>query len=493
MLAPISWLKEFVEIKNSMKELMWKMTEAGLTCEAYKTIRLASSAYNKSGDEIVLDFEVTPNRPDWMSIVGIAREISAIFDTKFKEPDSKVSIPTIKNPLEIKIVPNYKIVPRVTSVIIRNVSVKASPPWMQKKLRQVGLRPINNLVDITNYVLWLYGNSLHVFDYDKIKDKRMSVEEAKGGEAFRSLDGLEYTLPKGAIIIKDKDRVIDLIPLKGGENTAVSDKTKNVLLHSIICNPIAVRRVSQTLGLRSDSSAIAERGMDPRGTIKALEHALSLILELAGGEVASEIFDHKEKEFIPWTLELGLKNLEKVLGINVPKKEVLDILTRLRLSPKLRRDRVECTVPTYRGDLKLEEDLIEAVARIHGYNAFPKTLPIGQVPTKLIPYYKDYRIDERVKHLLIAAGYSEVYTYSLVSEKDLNLIGINSEHAFGFQFPALYGVFPRLIPTTKSSGSLAVIFIVKISFVYAFPMTSFPIILIPSLFGSGYFCSSFRR
>lgn len=411
MLIPISWLKDFVDIKIPLKELMWKMTEAGLTCESYKNI----------DGEIVLDVEVTPNRSDWMSMLGIAREIAAITKSKLKYPIPKLKLEKPKTFLEIKIKPNYAIVPRITSVVIKNVTVKPSPDWLQKRILQIGLRPINNLVDITNFCLWIYGNSLHVFDYDKIRDNKMVVESAKGGEPFRSLDGIDYTLPKNAIIIKDKGRVIDLVPLKGGENTAVSNPTKNVLLHSIICNPTAVRRVSQALKLRSDSSTIAERGMDPNGTITALTHALILILKLAGGEAASEILDHKEHEFKPWSLDLNLMKLEKVLGMKITSKEVVDILNRLNLSPKPKKNKITCAIPTYRGDLKIEEDLIEEVARIHGYNNFPKSLPTATTPSQKIPYYFDDKLHLYLKNLLAALGYSEVMNYSLISKNIVNL------------------------------------------------------------------------
>src|SRR3989344_3346638 len=200
MKIPLSWLNEFVNVdKKNLKDLMWKMTEAGLTCENYETVE----------GNIVLDIEVTPNRPDWMSILGVAREIAAITGNSLTIPVPKINIKKPNNPLEIKIKPQFKIVPRITSLIIRGVTVTHSPDWLKKRIIQIGLRPINNLVDITNYVLWLHGGLLHVFDYDKIMGHEMTVTLAKGGEPFRSLDGLDYILPKNAIIIKDSQRIID--------------------------------------------------------------------------------------------------------------------------------------------------------------------------------------------------------------------------------------------------------------------------------------------
>lgn len=405
MLIPLSWLKEYVDIKLPFPKLAESLSAAGLTVEKWE---------EKDG-EIIFDPEVTPNRPDWMSVYGIAREIAAITNSKLQIPNSK-QIPKPKNKLEIKIKPNFAIIPRMTSVIIKDVTVKLSPEWLQKKIKQIGLRPINNLVDITNYVLWLYASPLHVFDYDKIRGHQISVELSRGGEDFRSLDGLDYKLPKNAIIIKDVGRVIDLPPLKGGENTAVSGTTKNVLLHSVVCDPILTRRASQALNLRSDSSAVAERGADPNGTIPTVHKALELILELAGGEAASEILDHKEKDFKPWTVELNHDRLEKVLGIKISSKEVTDILERLG---------IKNSIPTFRQDIQIEEDLIEEVGRIYGYNNFPKTLPASAVPTTSVAYKKDYDSEYAVKQILVGAGYSEIYSYSLVSEDQLIKLGLD--------------------------------------------------------------------
>ncbi len=423
MLIPLSWLKEYVDIKMPFPELAAKLSAAGLTVEVWHEDPPAG------GGDIIFDPEITPNRPDWMCIYGIAREISAITGAKLKKVDYTVKIPAIKNPLPLDLKPNYAIVPRITSVIIKNVKVKPSPEWLAKRIKQIGLRPINNLVDITNYVLWTYGSLLHVFDYDKIRGHQLTVELSRGGEAFRSLDGIDYTLPKDAIVIKDVGRIIDLLPIKGGENTASYTETKNVLLHSVVIDPIITRRTSQALGLRSDSSAIAERGLDPNGTVKAVNYALALILELAGGEVASEIMDHKAKDFPSWTLDMNHERLEKVLGIPATSKKVFDILTSLELETTMKQSNnsiiYHVTVPTFRNDLHIEEDLIEEVGRIIGYDNFPKTLPESAVPTTKVAYARDYDLEYEVKQTLKGAGYTEIYTYSLVSEKQLLNLSID--------------------------------------------------------------------
>ncbi|KKR30684.1 phenylalanine--tRNA ligase subunit beta [Candidatus Woesebacteria bacterium RIFCSPHIGHO2_01_FULL_39_32] len=404
MKAPISWLKEYVDIKLPLRQLMWKMTEVGLTCESYE----------KVGDDIVLDVEVTANRPDWMSLVGVAREVAAIQGSKLRLP----TIPDIPKPtktLPIDFKTDYKLIERWSAVILSGIEIKPSPDFIQERLKLIGLRPINAIVDITNYVMFEAGIPMHAFDYDEIKENTMSLELSRGGEKFISVDEIDYKLPKDAMIIKDSKRIIDLVGIKGGLNSGITQKTKNILLHVTIDNPVLIRRTSQQLGLRSEASAIYERGPDKGATVNSLKRAANLIIKYANGSVCSEIYDFKEKDFNPWELKLNLPRLEKTLGIKIPDNEVIDILKRLNLSPKVKNDTLVCTIPTYRGDLKIEEDIIEEVARLWGYNKFPKTLPKGVVSSKKVPYYYDRDFELELKNLMVASGYTESLTLSLVS------------------------------------------------------------------------------
>lgn len=404
MLAPISWLKEFVDIRLPLPKLMWKMTEAGLTTESF----------HKEGSEIILDVEVTPNRPDWLSILGLARDLAAIQQVKVTETVlSNIPSPTSHLLLTIRV--DKKTCPRYTGIVIGDVKVADSPEWIKKRLKLVGLRPINNLVDITNYVMWERGVPIHVFDYDKFANKSLVMSQTEGGEKFTSVDGISYKLPKNTIIIKDGETVIDLCGIKGGENTGISPATRNIFIHVPIYQPQIIRKTSQALNLRSDASYIYERGANAGGTLDTLKRVVALTLELAGGKVASKIIDEKIAAFNPWRLELSLERLAKILGIEIPVKKVLEILTNLNLSPKLSGQKIICTIPTYRGDLKLEEDLIEEVARIYGYNNFPQTLPVGETRTKKVPYFFDDSFHLALKNLLAGSGYSEVMTFSLIS------------------------------------------------------------------------------
>ncbi len=420
MLAPLSWIKDYVNIKSDIKSLIERLGEVGLGTESIEK--------TKDGDTI-LDLEITPNRPDCLSILGIAREVAAIGNTKIKYPSLKTDLKPQKSAkiLPLKIHTNFDINPRLTGIIINNVTVKDSPEWLKEKLEKLGQKPINNIVDITNFVMYELGNPIHSFDYHKITGHEMWIKQSLGGEKFESVDGISYHLPKGAIILEDQEKIFDLIGIKGGKNSGTYKDTKCVFITVEVDDPVLIRKASQALSLRSDASAIFERNVNRGGTIDALKRTVDLILENAGGEIASELYDLKKENFEPWKLSLRLDRLNKLLGIEILEKKVLEILTSLNLSPKLQNGKVECTIPTYRNDLKLEEDLIEEVARIYGYSNFPQNLPEGEIPINTIPYFKNYKIDEKVKNLLISSGFSEIYTYSLVSENDLLDAGINSE------------------------------------------------------------------
>lgn len=408
MLIPISWLKDFVEIKLPLKELMWKMTEAGLTCESYKKI----------GNDIVLDVEVTANRPDWMSIIGVAREIAAIQNLELKSRKEDV-LPKKSENLSIKLIPDFNLFDRWTGIIIKDVKIGQSPKWLADRIKLMGHSPINNIVDTTNYVMYELGIPMHAFDYDEIKGQIMKVQKAVGGEDFTSVDNISYKLPKGAIIIKDSDRIIDLAGIKGGLNSGIKETTKNIFLHVTIDNPVLIRKTSIELGLRSEASAIYERGPDKGGTINSIKRAANLIINLAGGKIASDLIDLKKDKFDPWKVTLSEENMEKILGIKINTKVAVNILSKLNLNPKKVAKGIECTIPTYRGDIKIEEDLIEEVARIYGYNNFPLTLPKGSVLKNKIPYYFDDSIHIKLKQILTAAGYSEVMNLSLISEETI--------------------------------------------------------------------------
>jgi len=442
MLVPLSWLKEYVDITLTPKELAEKLTEVGLGVEKI----------TKTPDDTIFELEITPNRPDCLSIIGIAREIAAIERKSIRYPKFKTILkPSSHLPggklLPLIIKTDSEINPRFTGIIITGIKVGESPKWLKEKLEKMNQRSINNIVDITNYVMLELGNPIHAFDYDKIVGNTMIVYQTKGGEKFESVDGLKYRLPKDAVVISDKEKIIDLCGIKGGKNSGTYEGTKTIFIRVPVEISNLTRRTSQALGLRSEASSIFERGVDTNGTIDALKRTTDLVLELARGEIASDLYDIKSGNFKPWKLKLRICRLSQILGIEIPDKRVLGILEALNLSPILKKNIIETTIPTYRNDLKIEEDLIEEVARIYGYNNFPKTMPIGKIPITKIPYFKDYRLDEKVKNILKASGFSEIYTYSLIGEKDLPE-GMNSQDILRVDNPVSRD-FEYLRPTLK--------------------------------------------
>ena len=472
MLAPLSWLKEYVDTTLSPKELGERLTEVGLSTEKI----------TKVDDDIIFEFETTPNRPDLLSIIGIAREIAAIERKSIRYPKIKTNLKPSSHmssgsTKSVLIKTDPEINPRFTGIIVDNIKVGKSPNWLKEKLLKIGQRPINNIVDITNYVMFELGNPIHAFDYEKIIGRTMDVERTKGGELFKSVDGISYHLPKDAVIIKDKENVIDLCGIKGGFKSRTSEGTKTIFIRVPVENAILIRRASQALGLRSDASSIFERGVNKGGTIEALSRCVNLILEIAGGKIASKLYDIKNEDFEPWKLKLRLSRLNQILGITIPEKKVIGILNSLNLLPvilnrqlaeknhsnknrsfaslsgaqdDIRERVIECTIPTYRNDLIIEENLIEEVARLYGYNNFPKTMPIGQMPIKQIPYAKDYKTEEKAKNFLKACGFSEIYTYSLINEKDLAEQRLNPQHVLRVDNP-VSREFEYLRPTLKIS------------------------------------------
>jgi phenylalanyl-tRNA synthetase beta chain len=436
MIAPLSWLKEYVDITLTPEKLGEKLTEVGLGCE--KII--------KTKDDTIFELEITPNRPDCLSIIGIAREIAAIENAKIKFPKlGNLSKPKKSLPLTIKT--DSKINPRFTGIIISGIKVGESPKWLKDRLLKMNQRSINNIVDITNYVMLELGNPIHAFDYNKIEGKAMTVSQTKGGEIFESVDGIIYHLPKDAVVISDKKEIIDLCGIKGGKNSGTYEGTKTIFIRVPVEVPTLIRKASQTLSLRSDASSIFERGVNTNGTIDALKRTVDLIIQSAGGEVASELYDIRGQGFKPWKLKLRKDRLDKILGIEIPMQKVMLILESLNLSPALVQNLIQVAVPTYRNDLKIEEDLIEEVARIYGYNNFPKTIPQGVVPTTKIPYFKDYKLEEKVKNILKAAGFFEAYTYGLIGEKDLPQ-GMNSQDILRVDNPVSRD-YEYLRPTLK--------------------------------------------
>lgn len=446
MLVPYYWLKEYVDFKLSPKELGAVLTEIGFSIEAFHQV----------GGEPVLELEITPNRPDCLSIIGIAREVAGRTGNFFKPPRPNPIKEGRGEPLPVSVL--FDVCPRYSAVSVTGARVRPSPAWLQKRISQVGLRPINNLVDISNYVMFEFGIPNHFFDQDKIAGGSMVMFKTQKDELFTTVDEMSYQLPKGALVFKDQDKIIDLCGIKGGLNSAILPQTRSLHIHVPIYDPLTIRRTRQALDINSEAAMIYERGPDRGGTLSSLSRALELTLKLAGGQVSGRLTDLYQKPFGPRQIELTLPHLNSVLGITTKKEEILKILSSLGLQPKISRNLLTCQIPTFRADLQIPEDLIEEIARHLGYNNFPTGLPRGEYPITAVPYGWDDQLETEIKQLLISAGFSEVATYSLMSQERLLDFGYNPKEVLRLANPVSKdyqylqpSLIPSLVEAAKSN------------------------------------------
>ncbi len=397
------WLKEYCNHTLSVKELSEGLTNVGLVVDTSTPI----------GDDFCLDVEVTSNRPDCLGIMGIAREVAVIVRGELLIPD--VGYPTIAENIEqVTSVVNEEedLCSRYTARIIKDITIGPSPEWLQRRLQAIGLRPVNNVVDITNYVLMESGQPLHAFDFDKLEDKRIVVRHASQGETLEAIDGTQCTFTSDVLVIADSKRPVAIAGIMGGKGTEVTETTKNILLESAFFEPRNVRQSSRKLGIKTDSSFRFERHVDPECVDWASRRAAKMIQEIAGGEILEGAIDlncirQSEREV---TLRTG--KLHSLLGINLDKIEMGEILERLCFTIiSQKEESLEVRVPSFRGDVYREIDLIEEIARIHGYENIPETSNIG---VKLNPENRFDRVVEKVKRALSGMGYNEVVTDSIV-------------------------------------------------------------------------------
>jgi len=433
MIFSYNWLQSFFEKRLPNPKKLGEL----LTLRSFEV-----QGIEKRGNDWIFDIDVTPNRVDCFSHLGMAKECGAIL--KFKIKNSKLKIKEDKN-IKIKDVVDVEVknktdCPRYTAKVILGVKVKPSPRWIQERLISCGLQPINNIVDATNYVMLEVGQPLHAFDLDKIKGanpkfqapnskqtpnpkpqtpnkKKIIIRRAKKGEKIEALDDKIYILNENILVIADKESPIAIAGIKGGKKAQISEETKNILIESANFNPVLIRKGQRELRLKTDASFRFEHGLDPNITEMALLRVTSLIQEIAGGKVLAGEVDYYPQKVKPWTIKLDIKRLKRVLGIEIPLNKVLEILRRLDLEIKERKkDTVVVRIPTIRKDLQIEEDLIEEVGRIYGYEHItvnpPKTL-------LKLPEKEDALVwASKVRRILKELGFVEVYNYSFISEKD---------------------------------------------------------------------------
>jgi phenylalanyl-tRNA synthetase beta chain len=368
----------------------------------------------KAEQDYILDLFITPNRPDAMSMIGIAREIAAINGLSYKYPDfSLAESPEKASDIVDVIIDTPDGCPRYSARVIRNVKIKSSPDWMKDRLIKSGIRPINNIVDITNYVLLEFGQPLHAFDLAQIAGNKIIVRDSVPDEHFVTLDENDRKIPDQTVMICNAEKAVAIGGVMGGMNSEVSEKTVDVLLESAYFNPARISSTSKKLGLSSEASLRFERGMDPNGVIRASNRAAALMIELGDGEVMSGVVDEYIREVVPRHIKLRPERVNSLLGTTLNEAEIADVLKNLDIAYK----NAEAEIPTFRPDLGREVDLIEEVARLVGFDNIPakkQTFIEYETQLNIEDLFYDY-LKTQIREL----GFTEVLTNSMVSSRDL--------------------------------------------------------------------------
>lgn len=374
----------------------------------------------------VIDFEITSNRPDCLSVVGIARETAATMNTTYTMPETTYSVKcneNIKDSLKVEV--KDKLCRRYMARGVKNIKIAESPSWMQERLIDAGVRPINNIVDITNFVMLELGQPMHAFDSRQITSGRIVVERAEDGEKFVTLDETERTLNEDVLCIKDGERNIGLAGIMGGLNSEVKEDTAAIIFESANFDGTNIRVSSQKLGLRTEASSKFEKDLDPNLAETAINRACHLVEQLNAGEVMEGTIDIYEEKLEPHTLEISSKWINDFLGTNLSKEEMKGYLDRLDLFTEVNEDTLHINVPTFRSDVNIKEDVAEEIARIYGYNNIPTTL-IRSVSERGGKSKKQHLEDEVIAALM-GSGLNQSISYSFVSPKVFDKIKISED------------------------------------------------------------------
>ena len=374
-------------------------------------------------DDTVVEFEITNNRPDCFSLIGLAREAAAAFNRPMRhhEPVVQGGGPGVLPELLDVEVPAADLCSRYTARMVRNVKIAPSPKWMRERLRSAGVRPINNIVDITNYVMIEYGQPMHAFDYRYVKGGKIIVRRAEAGETLTTLDGNVRPLQPGMLVIADETRPVGLAGIMGGENSEIVDDTVDVVFESANFNGTSIRQTALALGMRTEASAKFEKNLDPLNTLPAVDRACELVELLGAGEVLDGVIDILNFVPQPVVLPLEADKINRLLGLEIPEAEMVEYLRRLEIP--VENGMVQ--VPSWRSDLKCMADIAEEVARLYGYNRIPTTLPHGA--TTLGGYSAEATLAQKAGIVARGLGYSEILTYSFDSPKMFDAIRLPAD------------------------------------------------------------------
>lgn len=378
--------------------------------------------------DTVFEVDLTPNRPDCLSIIGIAREIAAIQGTSITYPEIETDRQgnDINNHTSV-VIEDPDLCPRYAARLVFNITVGPSPFWLQDRLLSIGLRPINNIVDITNYVMMETGQPLHAFDFDRLAGHGIVVKKAGDHKTFTTLDNKNRTLSPDTLLICDKEKPVALAGVMGGLNSEIDAKTTRVLIESACFNPTSIRITAKRLGLGTDASHRFERGVDPEGTINALERAAALMGEIAGGQIIDGLIDANPVPYTPKTIHLSTKRANRILGLNLDRKEMETYLASIEFKTESSEEDLLLVIPpSYRVDVSRPEDLMEEIARLSGYNHIPTTFPL--IPSNTKPVDIKLKIKEEIKNIMLGTGFHEAVNYSFISEAGCDLLRLGPDH-----------------------------------------------------------------
>lgn len=364
--------------------------------------------------DVVFEYEITSNRVDCYSVLGIAREAAVTFHKEFVSPVIKMTgnEERVEDYISVEVV-DKDLCPRYCARVVKNIKIEPSPEWMQRRLAACGIRPINNIVDITNYVMEEYGQPMHAFDLDTVSGKKIIVKRAANGETFQTLDGQIRNLDENILMICDAEKPVGIAGIMGGENSKITDDVKSMLFEAACFDGTNIRLSAKRLGLRTDASGKFEKGLDPNNAEDAINRACQLIEELGAGEVVGGMIDvyhtKKEEKRIPFCPD----KINKLLGTQIKEEEMLEIFKKLEL--KYEEHTKEIIIPSFRQDLECGADIAEEVARFFGYDNIPTTLPTGEATTGKLSY--KLRIEQTARNIAEFCGFSEGMTYSFESPK----------------------------------------------------------------------------
>jgi len=366
-------------------------------------------------DDVIIDFKTTANRADCLSMIGMSREVAAALHTPMTMPKiggySEVADETIDNYLTVE-VKEPTLCPRYTSRVVRNVKIAPSPAWMQEKLTAAGVRAINNIVDITNYVMLEMGQPMHAFDYREVEGREIVVRRAEAGEKLMTLDGKDRELTDRMLIIANGNGPMGVAGIMGGENSGIHDDTQTVVFESANFNQITIRQTSRALGMRTESSSRYEKGVDATLAQQALDRAMTLIEELGAGEIVGGMIDICAADLTPRIVRAKIARINAYMGITVAPERMKEIMEDLQVPTAIEGDELVCTIPAWRGDLETYADLAEEVLRIHGYEHVPSRIMEGAMQGYRTPLQ---RANNDLKDLMVAMGFNEAVTYSFMS------------------------------------------------------------------------------